>query len=191
MSDNSEIPYVPIVELRDSDAEIAMDSTRDELAGRLLRLGAAMLDGLLLMAILLPVQFATGFIHRAQLQQNGLMEQFAMSLLGMVVFLLLNGYLLFTRGQTIGKLVAGIQVVDFKTGLLLPFLRIYVYRHLWTLPLVVMVLIIPGNVDDMLISVVVMIDVLLIFGENQRCLHDLFADSKVVVYMADRPKLAA
>ena len=103
-------------------------------------------------------------------------------------FLILNGYLLVTRGQSIGKVLTKIQVVDFKTGLLLPFLRIYVYRHLWTLPIVVVVVLIPGSIDDLLLNVMVMIDVVLIFGENRRCFHDLLAGSKVVVYQEGREK---
>jgi uncharacterized RDD family membrane protein YckC len=103
----------------------------------------------------------------------------------------LNGYLLTTRGQTIGKLLTKIQIVDVQSGDLLPFLRVYVYRYLWTLPLLLVVILIPGPADDLLVNVVYLIDALLIFGSDRRCLHDYIAGSKVVIYRAKRQSPAA
>ena len=54
------------------DVASLTDSRGDELAGRFTRLAAAMVDGLLVMAITLPVGIATGFYVRAQTQQVGL-----------------------------------------------------------------------------------------------------------------------
>lgn len=94
----------------------------------------------------MPIQFVTGFYQRASTQTTGIVEQFLMALLGIGVMLALNGYLLFTRGQSIGKLLTKIQIVDFESGGLLPFLRVFVFRYLWTLPLLVVVMLIPGAV---------------------------------------------
>jgi len=166
------------------------DSTGDELAGRFTRFVSALIDGVILMMILLPVQYATGFMARASAQVAGIGESFAMSLLGIGVMLALNGYLLFKRGQTIGKVLTKIQIVDFQSGLLLPFMKVYVYRYLWTLPIAIVVILIPGVMDDMLFNLLILIDALLIFGADRRCLHDLIAGSKVVLYMTNRPKVA-
>jgi hypothetical protein len=149
-----------------------------------------MVDGILMMAIYMPIMFATGYFERAQAQQVGFLEQFAMSLLGMAVMLVLNGYLLFSRGQSIGKVLTKIQIVDVRSGGLLPFLRVYVYRYLWILPLVVVAAIIPGRADDLLVNVVALIDAAMIFGANRRCLHDYIAGSKVVFYQANRQKVS-
>ena len=162
------------------DAASLTDSGGDELAGRFTRLAAAMVDGLLVMAITLPVGIATGFNVRAQTQQVGLLEQLAMVALGLIVMLAFQGYLLATRGQTIGKLLTKIRIVDAKTGALISFVRVYVYRYLWLMPLVLIAALIPGQVDDVLINLVALVDGLFIFGKERRCLHDYIAGSKVI-----------
>ena len=171
---------------RESD-ELAGES--DELAGRLTRFVSALVDGILMMGILMPIQFATEFYERASTQTAGILEQILMTLLRIAVMLALNGYLLFTRGQSIGKMITGIQIVDFKSGDLLPFLRLYVYRYLWILPLIVFVILIPATVGDLLFNVVVLVNVLIIFGAESRCFHDYIAGTKVVLYRAGRQQL--
>lgn len=173
-----------------TEAEVITDPSVEELAGRFTRFAAAMVDGFLLMAIVIPIQYATGFFQRSLSQQVGVFEQLAMSLLGMAVMLVLNGYLWATRGQSIGKMLTGIQIVDFESGHLLPFVKVYVYRYLWSLPLFIAVIFIPTTVDDMLVNLIVLIDVLLIFGTYRRCLHDYIAGSKVVLYRANRVRPA-
>ncbi len=187
MSDDFDNPYASPSVLPDTD--VLPEPTGDQLAGRFTRLSAVMVDGILLLAILMPVQILTGYREGVTIQQAGWLEQIAMSLLGIMVMLMLNGYLLFTRGQTIGKMLTGIQIVDFTSGRLLPFWRVYVFRYLWMLPLVLIVALIPGTVDDLLINIVFLIDALMIFGANRRCLHDLIAGSKVVLYKTNRQPL--
>lgn len=165
-------------------------SESDELAGRFTRLAAAMVDGIPMLAITIPVMLATGYYARAQTQQIGFLEQLAMSLFGMFVMLALNGYLLATRGQTIGKMLTKIQIVDAESGGLLPFLRVYVYRYLWMLPFVFVVAFIPGTADDQLINFAALINILFIFGAARRCLHDYIAGSKVVLYKPNRQRVA-
>ncbi|MBU6238636.1 MAG: RDD family protein [Planctomycetes bacterium] len=183
MSDN---PYAS--PLTGGGADALAVSENDELAGRFTRFAAAMVDGILMNGITMPVMFATGFFARTQAQQVGFVEQIAMSLFCMAVMLALNGYLLATRGQTIGKLLTKIQIVDAQSGGLLPFLRVCVYRYLWMFPLVFVVALIPGTVDDGLVNVVALIDALFIFGAARRCLHDYIAGSRVVLYKANRQR---
>ena len=187
MTDPFENPYASPTTYPHSD--IASESTRDELAGRFTRFAAAMVDGILLMVIVMPIQFLTGFMARAAKQEAGFVEQILMSLVGIIAMLMVNGYTLLTRGQTIGKLLTNIQILDYKSVQLLPFVRVYVYRHLWTFPLVLLVLLIPGNIDNFVLYAVIMIDVLMIFGDERRCLHDLIAGSKVVLYRPGRQRL--
>lgn len=183
MSDN---PYAPPLASRTDALAV---SENDELAGRFTRFAAAMVDGVLIMGITMPVMFATGFFARTQAQQVGSVEQIGMSLFSMAVMLALNGYLLATRGQTIGKLLTKIQIVEAQSGGLLPFLRVYVYRYLWMFPLVFFVAFIPGTVDDGLLNLIALIDALFIFGAARRCLHDYIAGSKVVLYQAHRQRV--
>ncbi len=184
-------PFNPFAPPEDQSMAVEnADSAGDVRATRVNRLGAAILDGIIIACITVPIQFMSGFIQRAQQQQVSMVETFAMNFLGVLVMAALNGYTLATRGQTLGKMAAGIQIVDHETGRLLPFLRVFVIRSLWTLPLSFIVAIIPGQMDDIVISVAVLIDVLLIFGSDQRCLHDYLAGSKVVNYSANRARLS-
>ncbi len=162
----------------------------NDLADRGARFGAAFLDGLLIGAITLPVQLLTGFFFRSQTQDATTVEQLLMILFNVLVILLLNGYLLFKRGQTIGKMALGIQIVDYRTGRLLPPLRVYVYRYLWLTPLGILAAVIPGLVDDLILNVVVLVDIIMIFGRERRCLHDYIAGSKVVKYQPEREFVA-
>lgn len=162
----------------------------DILATRMTRLGASILDSVLLLAIILPIQFATGFMQRAMAQAVSPTEMIAMSFVGMIVFLAINGWSLSSRGQTVGKIAAGIQVVDFDTGNLLSLLRLYVFRYLWMLPFTIAVALVPGTADDMLVNVVALLNVLFIFGSTRRCAHDYIAGTKVVLYQPDRERLA-
>lgn len=173
-----------------SEHDRVAGSAHHQLAGRWTRFAAALVDGLLLMAITMPVTLLTGFAARFEAQEVSFLEQMTMSLLGIAMMLLVNGYPLATRGQTIGKMVTNIQIVDVQTGGLLPFLRVYVYRYLWMLPLSVVVELVPGKSDNHLVSIVGVVNTLFIFGPARRCLHDYIAGSKVVLYQANRTRVA-
>ena len=100
------------------------------------------------------------------------------------VYYLLNGYLLATRGQTIGKLVLGIQIVNRATCKLISLPRIVLVRDLpITLPILITMLLAVfgehdlGNITAALLPIV---DGLFIFTASRRCLHDRIANTKVV-----------
>lgn len=170
--------------------DVASESTDGEvLAGRFTRFAAAMVDGLIMMAISLPIQFGTGYIQRAQLGKAAPLEQIAMSLLGAFVMLLFSGYFLANRGQSIGKIATGIQIIDASSGSLLSFFRVFVLRYLWSVPLSFLVVLIPGTNDDIIVGFIIGVGVLLIFGSERRCLHDYIAGSRVVMFKPDRKKM--
>lgn len=178
-------PYAPPIAdggnfLHESEA---VDSNQ---AGRLTRLVAAMADGLILMAVFLPIQLLTGYFERVQSDTVGIVEEVFVSLLGMGVMLLVNGYVLATRGQTIGKMLTKIQIVDAQSSALLPFVNVFVYRYLWTLPITLVVILIPGSMDDFLLNIAILVDISMIFGSDRRCLHDYIAGSRVLTYRAER-----
>ena len=176
-------PYAPPAE---SQPAVEFADPGDQLAGRFTRLAAAIADGLIVGAIVLPVQLLSGTFQRSLSQEVGPLEQLLLSLLGIVAMLAINGYPLLNRGQTVGKMLTNIQIVDADSDKLLPFVRVYVYRYLWTLPLVFVVMLIPGAMDNALISVITLIDSLLIFTASRRCLHDHIAGSRVVIYKPNR-----
>lgn len=90
--------------------------------------------------------------------------------IGFVSFVVLHGYLLATRGQTIGKLVLGIRIVrsDGSRATLgrLLGLRYGVGSAAMAIP-------VAGNVYGI-------VDALMIFRQSRRCLHDNIADTIVV-----------
>ena len=187
MSD-SENPYAQpnLIDDGPVQPDIAPLQDPDGLAPRMTRLGAAIIDSILIMVVVMPLIFLSGYFQRAASQQVGILEQFMMSMLGLVVFVVLNGYPLMTRGQTIGKMITQIQIVDFETTRLLPLHRVWVFRYLWMLPFTIIAMLIPGNIDDLVVNFASTVDVLFIFGQPRRCLHDLIAGSKVVHYKPNR-----
>jgi uncharacterized RDD family membrane protein YckC len=182
-------PYAPPT--TDAVIEETYDGGNDVLAGRFTRFAAALVDGILVGLVIWPIMFITGYFQRSQEDQVGALEELGMQLFGITVMLALNGYLLSSRGQSVGKLLTKIQIVDAADGKLLPFLRVYVYRQLWVLPLSILVTLTPGYFDDLIISVVLLVDAAMIFGNQRRCLHDYIAGSKVVLYRENRARLSA
>ena len=90
-----------------------------------------------------------------------------------ITYLALNGYLLATRGQSIGKWLLGIQIVDAETNELLSIRRIIMQR---VIP-VFLVMALPG-----IGILLLLIDIGPLGREDQRCVHDLLACSKVIKY---------
>ena len=144
---------------------------RAELASRLTRLGARIVDMIISLVISVPVMVATGYLQRAMEQKVGMGEMALYGAGGFVVYLLLHGYFLATRGQTLGKMLVGVRIVDYQTGRLLPLVKLIGLRDL-PIALIAMIPCFGG--------IVALVDILMIFGAEQRCLHDLIADTKVV-----------
>lgn len=93
-------------------------------------------------------------------------------LLAIVSYLILNGYLLWRRGQTIGKLLLGIQIVRARDGGAAPFWKLVCIRALF-FPLLYLVFTGP-------LAVLPVLDLAFIFVKSGRCLHDLAADTVVI-----------
>jgi len=140
------------------------------LAGRWRRLGGALIDGL---AALLA--FAViGWIFPAlnMLEEDNLLvvHGWAGAVVGFAIFLVLQGWLLHTRAQTIGKRLLGMRIVRTDgsrpgTGRLIG-LRYGVMALMSVVPTV-------G-------PIISLIDCLLIFRASRQCLHDQIADTVVI-----------
>jgi uncharacterized RDD family membrane protein YckC len=141
-----------------------------ELAGRGMRLLAAIVDGLIVAALLWLLSrvspwnfFATGpealaLGHRA-----------VGALVGTLVFLAINGVLLFRSGQTVGKRITGMRIA-LPDGTLPSSGRLLLrYGIGWLVTPFMWLQMIYGLVDS-----------LMIFGSARRCLHDHIAGTIVV-----------
>lgn len=155
------------------EAHVAdIPSSEVELAGRGTRLLAAIVDGLLLGGLIWGVGMLSPF--RPMLLEAGtpaLTElRFAPSFFGVVMFLLLQGWPLVTRGQTIAKMLFKLRIVR-TDGSKADAIRILGLRY------GVGFLIGVNRVSSGLWG---LIDCLLIFRESRQCLHDSIADTKVI-----------
>ncbi len=145
------------------------------LATRLQRFLGALVDGI----ILFPLSFVAGMGLGLILTGIGFDPSspaffVAVSVLGfflnIAIFLGINGYLLATRGQTIGKVVLNTRIVSDENGGLVPMGPLYVKRYL---PIQIL-----GAIP--FVGIVVLIDALAIFRENHKCIHDDIAGTKVI-----------
>jgi uncharacterized RDD family membrane protein YckC len=142
-----------------------------ELASRGKRLGASLIDGLIISLVTIPLMYFTGgFEGLSEGVKPSFAYSIAMGLVGLVAFLLINFKTLVSNGQTIGKKLLSIkittmegQVPDLKKNLV-PRYAVYF---------------LPGQVPAVgqLFSIV---NILFIFGKERRCIHDLAAGTHVV-----------
>jgi uncharacterized RDD family membrane protein YckC len=142
------------------------------LAGRGTRFLAILIDALLagvafgVIALLTPIN-----VFNPKSGTSGFMGVLLIQVvLGFVIFLVIHGYLLATRGQTVGKALLKIRIVR-SDGSPATFARIVGLRYLPTSVLAPIPLVgaLYGLVDS-----------LLIFRTSRRCLHDNIADTIVV-----------
>ena len=137
------------------------------------RFAAALLDGLIMLALLLPAQFAAGVFEGfpKNVQQQSLAMTAAWSLASITLYLLLHGYLLSKNAQTIGKRLLGIRIVNFSDGQKTPFAKILLWR---VLPVQIVALIpVVGPFASL-------VDSLFIFRKDYRTIHDHVAGTIVV-----------
>jgi len=151
--------------------QTGMNEAVPDLASRWVRLGGALIDSFIAMVIIVPIMLATGVFQQASRgEPMSLGQQAAFFVVGFLVFLILNGYLLFKRGQTIGKVVVKTRIVDL-TGDIPDFGKLLVLRYL-VIGLVAQIPIIGGLVG--------LVNALCIFGKERRCLHDYIAGTRVM-----------
>jgi uncharacterized RDD family membrane protein YckC len=140
-------------------------------ADRIKRLVATLLDGLILGATA-GLAFGMGFFTGAGFDWGvGLLSGLGLMGLVWLALFVCQCYLLAQRGQTIGKIVMGLRIVRFEDGTNPGFVKAVLLRtFLWAL-----ITAIP--VVGPLIGLV---GILFIFRDDQRCLHDHLAGTRVV-----------
>ncbi len=158
------------------DPHQTQDTYEVEAATRLSRLGAALIDGLILalpgiaLAVLVPMALVTRSLGSLML----VVPLAGLFLLGVLVAQIV---LLVKNGQTIGKKALGIRMITSE-GEIPSIWRVFFLR--W-LPFAV-----AATVVELVFKIrglgnlIYLIDAVLIFQPTRRCLHDLFADTHVV-----------
>jgi len=152
---------------------VLVDATNDDqtLASRWRRLWASMIDTLTILAISVPAMFFTGAIEDIT---NGIQPSVGYNLaiggLGIIAFITFNGKFLISNGQTIGKKVLGIKIVDLEGNL--PSVKSHFLKRY-------AILFFPGQIP-VVGQVFSFINVLFIFGKQKRCIHDYIAGTKVI-----------
>ncbi|HEX7644628.1 MAG TPA: RDD family protein [Burkholderiaceae bacterium] len=143
------------------------------LATRLERFLAALLDGLIMGCVtLIPaiVFFGGWMSYMGVAASHQFIFPVVSGVVGFGLFILINGVFLARDGQTIGKKAMGIKIVR-TDGSKADFARIIVWRQapIWV-----------AQAIPFIGSVLGLIDVLLIFRDSRRCIHDDIADTKVI-----------
>ncbi len=146
-----------------------------ELASRLNRFLGSFIDGLIVLPLAFVVGMGLGFVLvMAGINPESTMFNIVSGILGTMIgagiYLAINGYLLATRGQTVGKIVMKTQIVS-DSGQLLPFGHLVLKRYLpiWGLSAIPYI----GGIFSLA-------NALFIFRENKKCLHDDIAGTKVI-----------
>ena len=134
------------------------------------RLSAATVDFFVVPTVALVIMLISGALENAEAWSNGF-PWVRVLLLGVTAYLLVNGVLLWRYGQTLGKRLCKIKVVDHNSGQLPTFWKLIVLRApffpllhssligLWYLPA---------------------IDLLSGLRKDRRCLHDWICGTSVV-----------
>ncbi|MFG0806740.1 RDD family protein [Pseudomonas fluvialis] len=140
-------------------------------ASRGARLGAVLIDTFLLMLITIPLAYFDGtFEQIAQGLEPSLWQQVQSMLVGMVAFVLINGAWLKRYGQTVGKRICKVRIVDVQ-GQVPELVGLLTKRYLsvWLVSAI-----------PLLGGLLCIINYLFIFRADRRCLHDHLAGTRVV-----------
>ena len=97
----------------------------------------------------------------------------------MLIFFSINGYFLYTRGQSLGKMAMNIVIVDARSIELSSFPNLFLFRYLPFWGAIV--------ISPIVYVLYVVIDACFIFGDERRTIHDRLARTAVL----DLGKLSA
>jgi len=141
------------------------------LASRWKRFWGAMIDGVIYLGIVVPIMLMNGSFQMAlKREEFTIGQRVILFVIGWLVFLILNGYLLSERGQTIGKVVVKTKIIDMN-GKVPNFVKLLVLRYM-AFGFILQIPIVG--------SIVNFANILFIFTNDRRCLHDHLAGTRVV-----------
>ncbi|WP_395738299.1 RDD family protein [Prosthecobacter sp.] len=162
-------PYAP----PQANIVSAVPEASQKLASPWQRLGASLLDTVIMLAVFLPVMWLGGYfdrmMERASRGVSWSPEQLLWAPVGFCIMLALN-WVHLGRGQTIGKGIVGVRIVR-KNGM--PVERSHIIlRRLLPVQLIALIPCIGG--------IFAIVDSLCIFRSQHNTIHDDIADTKVV-----------
>ena len=158
------------------NSEISARPTPSDLADRMTRLGASFVDGMIMLVLLMPTMYLSGYFRMVtEVARGGGAVPFGTtvlwSVLGFGAFILLQGFPLNASGQTWGKRLLQIKIVDLEGKK--PSLGEFLLKRY--LPIQV------AGLVPFACNLYMAVDTLMIFREDRRCLHDLLAGTRVVI----------
>ena len=135
------------------------------------RLGATLIDFIIVPPVAFLVMLVSGVLEHAE---AWILPQPIYRILGLLIvsYLLLNGYLLVTKGQTIGKKVMKIRIVSNSTDEPPPIWRLFI--RAFGFPILAVI-----PVPYYILLALVLIDPVTIVGKSNRCLHDRLVGTNV------------
>ena len=154
-----------------------MESTKEEneiiLAGRGSRIGAIIIDSIVIMVISIPVAYIFGWfdgLSETPPEKPSFFFTFSMFIFNTILYALINWKFLSKNGQSIGKKVMEIKITNLDGSVPNPN-DIIIKRYI---PYVGVSLI------PIFSPLIGLINVLFVFKKDRRCLHDYLANTKVV-----------
>jgi uncharacterized RDD family membrane protein YckC len=151
------------------------------LASRVRRLVAQIVDGVIGGICCIPLLVAVPFDTLMTAVENhdtsaltalpGIVSGGAFTMLGMLILFCVQIFLLATRGQTIGKLLLAVRIVQFPNGERVGLVKSFLLRAC----LMSLIEAVPY-----VGSLITLVDLCFIFRADRRCLHDHLAGTMVV-----------
>ena len=153
-------------------SEVLNESTAEEaeliLASRWARLFAYIIDVIMLFLTSIFIGVILSFIVSDTFLDSA--NEMTIGVMVISVYMLINGSLLVMRGQTVGKLILRIRIVNPSTKKVPGFVDVVLKRYVAFMVLSLLPL----------ISLVTIINPFMIFRETKKCWHDDFANTIVV-----------
>ncbi len=142
-----------------------------DLAGRGQRLAAAIIDGIISTVITVGIMYPFGVLEQFA---NGIEPDtptlIIVVALSLTIFFAINGYLLHRNGQTIGKKLLSIRISNLQNEN--PGAAKIIFVRYLPMQLIAQIPFVGGLIG--------LVNVLMIFGSERRCLHDYIAGTIVI-----------
>jgi len=136
------------------------------------RLAAQILDGLIYLILIIPFFIGLALFSENKEQDTAIaVGLVSMGVLLIVVLFIVQGVFLCSQGQTLGKKMMGVRIVNFDDSGNPGFGRAFLLRYCANTLLTMIPWI--GWIYSL-------VDILFIFRGDRRCIHDLMAMTKVV-----------
>lgn len=153
------------------DAELVEENKQEyRLASRWRRLFASIVDSIVMMVLIIPLMYFTGAFDDIMAGgEPSLIYNLVLGLVGVIVFVVINGHFLISSGQTVGKKLLNIRIVTDQ-GKHAEF-GVLVTRYAFYLG-VPLIPVIGGMIN--------LVNILFIFNSTKQCLHDKIAGTYVI-----------